>query len=127
MNVNEVFVDLRRYISYVGVYILNSYLKIVLVLNCLIFCNKKLKLFQNDSMKVNKMLHLMIRLKAKYQFYRKILLKICPLRGHILIARSSLRSQAWARIGRAIWSSRFALRSFWTSRFALGLVLFAYI
>ena len=54
-------------------------------------------------------------------------IKICPLRGHILIARSSLRSQVWARLGRAIWSSRFALRSSWTSRFALGLVLFAYI
>ena len=43
--------------------------------------------------------------------------KICPLRGHILIARSSLRSQLWARLGRAIRSSRFAL----------GLVLFAYV
>ena len=34
--------------------------------------------------------------------------KICPLRGHILIARfarSSLRSQVWARLGRAIRSS----------------------
>ena len=31
-----------------------------LLLNWLIFCNKKFKLFQNDSMKVNKMLlHLM--------------------------------------------------------------------
>ena len=70
----------------------------------------------------------------------KIVQKICPLRGHILIAhfaRSSLRSQDWARLGRAIrssrcalqnfWTSRFALRSFWTSRFALGLVLSAYI
>ena len=56
-----------------------------------------------------------------------IIKKICPLRGHILIARSSLRSQVWARQGRAIRSSHFALRSFWTSRFALGLVLFAYI
>ena len=66
--------------------------------------------------------------------------KICPLRGHILIARfacSALRSQVWARLGRAIrssrcalrnfWTSRFALRSFWASRFALGLVLFACI
>ena len=32
--------------------------------------------------------------------------KICPLSGHILIARSSLRSQVRARLGRAIWSSR---------------------
>ena len=49
----------------------------------------------------------------------------------------ALRSQVWARLGRAIrssrfalrnfWTSRFALRSFWTSRFALGLVLFAYV
>ena len=49
-----------------------------------------------------------------------ILKKIGPLRGHILFARfarSSLRSQLWARLGRAIRSSRFAL----------GLVLFAYI
>ena len=37
--------------------------------------------------------------------------KICPLCGHILIARSSLRSQVWARLGRAIRSSRFALRA----------------
>ena len=48
--------------------------------------------------------------------------KICSLRGHILIVRSvrsSLRSQVWARLGRAIRSLRFALRSFWTSRFTL--------
>ena len=37
--------------------------------------------------------------------------KICPLRGHILIARFARSSQVWARLGRAIWSSRFALRS----------------
>ena len=49
--------------------------------------------------------------------------KICPLGGHILIARFARSSQVWARLGLAIWSSRFMLRSFWTSRFALGLVL----
>ena len=56
------------------------------------------------------------------------------LRAH---SHRALRSQVSARLGRAIRSSRFALRitrlsrcalrSFWTSRFALGLVLFAYI
>ena len=67
---------------------------------------------------------------VKMNKYIKLIKKICPLCGHILIARfarSSLRSQVWARLGRAIWSSRFALRSYWTSRFALGPVLFAYI
>ena len=44
--------------------------------------------------------------------------KICPLCGHILIARFAHQN---------FWTSRFALRSFWTSRFALGLVLFAYV
>ena len=36
----------------------------------------------------------------------KIKKKICSLRRHILIERSSLRSQVWARLGRTIWSSR---------------------
>ena len=52
------------------------------------------------------------------KFAGKPLIKICPLGGHILIARSS---QVWAR------DSIVALRSFWTLHFALRLVLFAYI
>ena len=49
----------------------------------------------------------------------KIVWKICPLRGHILIARLARSSRVWARLGRAIWSSRFTLRSSWTSRSVL--------
>ena len=39
-------------------------------------------------------------------FILNVTKKICPLCGHILIARLARSSQVWARLGRAIRSSR---------------------
>ena len=88
---------------------------------------RKLKSINLPSIFLLKMIN---SLEAQLQYELLIFLNILKQknlpasRAH---SHCALRAQVWVRLGRAIRSSRFALRSFWTSRFALSLVLFAYV
>ena len=85
------------------------------------FDGKKIALYL-DNLKDFKSVYVKISVSCQYFFILFVIkfflmmpslrmLKINPFRGHILIACFARSSRVWARLGRAIRSSRFAHRS----------------